>query len=137
MPIIKSAKKRVRTIRKASIANAKTKRAMRESIKAFQAKVNDKKDSTEAQKAAFSAIDTAYKKGIISKNKAARKKSQLNSASKAAGTTKSGAKKTVKKATASKKPATTKATAKKAPAKKTATKKAPAKNSAAKKTTKK
>lgn len=122
MPIIKSAKKRVRTIRKASIANAKTKRTMRESIKAFQAKVNDKKDSTEAQKTAFSAIDTAYKKGIISKNKAARKKSQLNTASKVAGTTKPGAKSTAKKVS-TKKPAATKSSAKKTPAKKTATKK--------------
>ena len=93
MPIIKSAKKRVRTIRKASIANAKTKRTMRESIKSFQSKASAKKDTTQAQKDAFSAIDTAYKKGIISKNKAARKKSQINAAAKAAGTTKAGTKK--------------------------------------------
>ena len=135
MPIIKSAKKRVRTIRKASIANAKTKRAMRESIKAFQAKVNDNKDSTEAQKAAYSAIDTAYKKGIISKNKAARKKSQLNSASKAAGTTKPGTKTTKKSPT--KKTAAAKTPAKKAPVKKTAAKKPTTKKTTPKKTTKK
>lgn len=116
MPIIKSAKKRVRVTRKASVANAKTKRTMRESIKAFQNKLSSKKDTTKEQAEAYSAIDTAYKKGVISKNKAARKKSQLNAASKAAGTTKPGAKKaTAKKSAPAKKPA-----AKKAPAKKTA-----------------
>lgn len=106
MPIIKSAKKRVRVTRKASVANSKTKRAMREAIKAFQTKVATKKDTTKEQSEAFSAIDTAYKKGVISKNKAARKKSQINKAAKDAGTTKPGAKKTAKKAPAAKKPAT-------------------------------
>lgn len=123
MPIIKSAKKRVRVTRKASVANSKTKRAMREAIKAFQTKVATKKDTTKEQSEAFSAIDTAYKKGVISKNKAARKKSQINKAAKDAGTTKPGAKKTAKKAPAAKKPATKKPAAKKAPAKKPATKK--------------
>lgn len=135
MPIIKSAKKRVRVTRKASVANAKTKRTMRESIKAFQNKLSSKKDTTKEQAEAYSAIDTAYKKGVISKNKAARKKSQLNAASKAAGTTKPGAKKatakksapakrspvvTSKKSTTGKPAATKKPAAKKAPAKKTA-----------------
>ena len=121
MPIIKSAKKRVRVTRKASVENSKTKRAMREAIKAFQAKVSSKKDTTKEQAEAYSAIDTAYKKGVISKNKAARKKSQLNKAAKEAGTTKPGAKKTAKKAPAAKKPAAKKPAAK-APKKTTAKK---------------
>jgi small subunit ribosomal protein S20 len=129
MPIIKSAKKRVRVAEKQSIQNSKTKRSLKESVKAFQATLLAKKDTTKAQSEVYSAIDTAVKKGVISKNKGARKKSQLNSAAKAAGTTKPGTKKT--KSTA--KPAT-KPAAKKAPAKKATTKaKAPAKKAVAKK----
>lgn len=116
MPIIKSAKKRVKVAEKASIENSKTKRSLRESIKSFQASLTAKKDTTKAQSKAYSAIDTAVKKGVISKNKGARKKSQLNTASRKAGTTKAGAKKA---------PKTAKVT--KAPAKKTVTKKTPAK----------
>lgn len=131
MPIIKSAKKRVRVTEKQSIQNSKTKRSLRESIKAFHASVTSKKDSTKSQAEAYSAIDTAVKKGVISKNKAARKKSQLNAASKAAGTTKSGTKKAKAAPKAAAKPKTA---TKKAPAKKpAATKKAPAKKPAPKK----
>lgn len=126
MPIIKSAKKRVRVAEKQSIQNSKTKRSLRESIKSFYASLEAKKDTTKAQSEAYGAIDTAVKKGVITKNKAARKKSQLNTASKVAGTTKAGAKKTAKPA--AKKPAAKKTTT---------TKKAPAKKPAAKKTTKK
>ena len=115
MPIIKSAKKRVRVARKQSIQNAKTKRTLRESVKAFQSALTTKKDTTKTQSEAYSAIDTAVKKGVISKNKAARKKSQLNAAAKAAGTTKVGTKKAKAK--------TATAKAKKTPAKKSTTKK--------------
>jgi small subunit ribosomal protein S20 len=123
MPIIKSAKKRVRVAEKQSIHNSKTKRSLKESIKAFQAALVSKKDTTKAQNEAFSAIDTAVKKGVISKNKGARKKSQLNAAAKSAGTTKPGAKKTAAKKPASKKPAAKKT----APKAKTAAKKPAAK----------
>lgn len=122
MPIIKSAKKRVRVTAKQSTQNAKTKRSLRASLKAFHANLTAKKDTTKAQAEAYSAIDTAVKKGIITKNKAARKKSQLNSLAKAAGTTKAGAKKTATKP-AAKKPSTAKkssTTTKKPAAKKTA-----------------
>jgi ribosomal protein S20 len=122
MPIIKSAKKRVKVAEKQSIQNSKTKRSLRESIKAFNSALLGKKDTTKAQAEAYSAIDTAVKKGVISKNKAARKKSQLNSAAKAAGTTKPGTKKAAAKKPAAK-PAAKKAPAKKPAAKKTATKK--------------
>ena len=118
MPIIKSAKKRVKVTEKQSIQNSKTKRSLRDSIKAFTASLTAKKDTTKAQAEAYSAIDTAVKKGVISKNKAARKKSQINAAAKAAGTTKPGIKKVVKKAPAKSvaKPDTKKTVAKKAPA---------------------
>jgi ribosomal protein S20 len=130
MPIIKSAKKRVRVAEKQSIQNSKTKRSLRESMKAFHASLSAKKDTTKAQAEAYSAIDTAVKKGIISKNKAARKKSQLNSAAKSAGTTKPG----TKKAKTTPKPATKKAPVKKPAAKKTPTKKPATKKASAKKT---
>ena len=128
MPIIQSAKKRVRVAKKAGIQNTKTRRNMRTSIKTFNTTLASKKDTTQAQNDAYSAIDTAAKKGVISKNKAARKKSQLNTASKAAGTTKTGAKVTKKspatsKKTTAKKPATKKPATKKPAAKKTTTKK--------------
>jgi ribosomal protein S20 len=125
MPIIKSAKKRVKVTEKQSIQNSKTKRSLRESIKAFTASLTAKKDTTKAQAEAYSAIDTAVKKGVISKNKAARKKSQINAAAKAAGTSKPGTKKAAKTVS---KPAAKKPVAKKAPAaKKPAAKKAEAK----------
>ncbi len=125
MPIIKSAKKRVRVIKKKSIQNAKTKRSFRDSLKAFQAAIASGKKVEEAQNEAQSAIDTAVKKGIISKNRAARKKSQLNTAAKAAN----GGKRTLVKKEKAVKPV-----AKAKPAAKPAAKKAPAKKPAAKKT---
>ncbi len=118
MPIIKSAKKRVRTARKATVRNSKTKRSLKEAVKAFSATVAGGKDSKKAQAAAQGAIDTAVKKGVMHKNKAARKKAQLAKQAKAAA----GTKKTVTKKTAAKK-----TVAKKTPAKKPAAKKAAAK----------
>ena len=116
MPIIKSAKKRVRVASKAATRNSKTKRTLRSAIKSFHAAITGDNANS-----AQSAIDIAVKKGVIHKNKAARKKRQLAAASKAAGT-KAPAKKAVAKKPAAK-PAVKKAVAKKAPAKKTATKK--------------
>jgi small subunit ribosomal protein S20 len=124
MPIIKSAKKRVKVAEKQSTQNSKTKRSLKESVKAFHASLKNKKDTTKTQSDAYSAIDTAVKKGVISKNKAARKKSQLNAAAKAAGSTKPGTKKaTTKKTSPAPKSATKKAAVKKTPAKKATTKK--------------
>ncbi len=122
MPIIKSAKKRVRVASKATARNTKTKRTFRGAIKAFQASLTSaSKDASKTLSQAQSSIDTAVKKGVIHKNKAARKKSQLAKAAKAAGVKTVG---TAKKAAPK---------AKKAPAKKPAAKKAPAKKPAAKK----
>lgn len=130
MPIIKSAKKRVKRAETQSIANAKTKRSMRDKIKAFYADIATKKDTSKSQSEAYSAIDTAVKKNVISKHRAARKKAQLNTASKVAGTTKTGAKK--KATTPAKKSPAKKPTTKKTPATKTATKKSSAKKTAKK-----
>lgn len=123
MPIIKSAKKRVRVSEKATIRNVKVKRNVREAIKAFAKALQGGKadEIAKAERAAMSAIDQAAKKAVLHKNKAARKKSQLAAQSKAAGVKPA-------KAPAAKKPvvkakAAPKSTAKKVPAKKPATKK--------------
>jgi small subunit ribosomal protein S20 len=111
MPIIKSAKKRVRVASKAAIRNSKTKRSLRTAIKAFHANITAKNADS-----AQSALDIAVKKGVIHKNKAARKKKQLAAKAKQAKAT--PAKKTAVKKAPVKKP-----TAKKPVAKKTTTKK--------------
>ena len=121
MPIIKSAKKRVKTARKATVRNAKTKKGLRGALKAFHAAV-----TSSNHKKAQSSIDKAVKKGVMSKNKASRRKSQLAKKAKAAGVKHTT---TVKKAAPAKKAAAPK----KAVAKKPAAKKAPAKKPAAKK----
>lgn len=112
MPIIKSAKKRVRVARKAAVRNSKTKRSLKTAFKAFA-----KSPSADSHSAAQSNVDKMLKKGLVHKNKAARMKKRLAAEAKAAGT----------------KPAAKKANAKAAPAKKPATKKAPAKRPAARK----
>lgn len=120
MPIIKSAKKRVKVARKATVRNSKTKRSLKASLKSFLAK-----PSADSHAKAQSSLDKAAKKNVVHKNKVARKKRQLAKAAKAAGV-----KPTASKKAAAKKPAASKTT-------KPAAKKAPAKKPAAKKTTKK
>lgn len=113
MPIIKSAKKRVRVAEKATVRNRKTKRTLKSTLKSFSTALSgNKTKANDAQAKAYSAIDTAVKKGVMHKNKAARKKAQIARQAKAAGV-KVSAKKTAARAPVSK------ATAKKAPAKKT------------------
>jgi small subunit ribosomal protein S20 len=110
MPIIKSAKKRVKTATKATIRNSKTKRTLKDTVKLFGRK------STQANLSkAQSALDKAAKKGVIHKNKAARQKSKLAAKAKTAGV-----KSTAKIVT--KKPAVKKAATKKPAAKKTTSK---------------
>lgn len=120
MPIIKSAKKRVRTAQKAAIRNSKVKRQLKEAIRAVQDAVlqKDSKKAAAALPKAQAAIDTAVKKRVIHKNKAARKKTQLVENVKSVGAkpkpaTKAStaqkpapsAKKPAKKAAATRKPA--------------------------------
>lgn len=128
MPIIKSAKKRVRQTKVRYARNLATKRTVRTATKALETAIESGKKA-EVQKAfvaAQSAIDTAVKKNILPKKRAARMKSQLNAKAKAvAGST--AVAKTAKKAPAKK------AAPKKAAAKKPAAKKAVAKKPAAKK----
>jgi ribosomal protein S20 len=114
MPIIKSAKKRVKTARKAAVRNSKTKRSLKGALKLFR-----KSPTAASHKDAQSNLDKAVKKGVVHKNKASRLKKQASAKAKAAGV----------KSTAKAKPAAKPAAAKK----KTAAKKAPAKKPAAKK----
>lgn len=112
MPLIKSAKKRVRTANKAATRNSKTKRSLKEALKVFK-----KSPSAKSHSAAQSNIDKAVKKGLVHKNKAARLKKQASAKAKAAGVKSTGAKKAAAKP-AAKKTAAKKPAAKKAPAKK-------------------
>jgi small subunit ribosomal protein S20 len=131
MPIIKSAKKRVKTANKAAVRNSKTKRTLKTALKSFQAAVTGKtKDAGAKHAKAQSAIDKTVKKGLVHKNKAARMKKQASAKAKAAGIKPTARVKTAapaKKATAPKKTvakkSTTKPAVKKAPAKKPAAKK--------------
>ncbi|HET8991712.1 MAG TPA: 30S ribosomal protein S20 [Candidatus Saccharimonadales bacterium] len=106
MPIIKSAKKRVRVSNKAAVRNSKTKRSLRSALKGFS-KTSSAKSLSHVQ----SEVDKATKKGVVHKNKAARLKSRAAKQAKASGvkTTKKAtpkkpvAKKTTKKTTTKKK----------------------------------
>ncbi len=123
MPIIKSAKKRVRVARKATVRNAKTKRSLKAALKSFHASISGANHAK-----AQSALDKAAKKAVMHKNKVARKKRQLARAAKAAGVkTTSSARKTAAKKAAPKKATAKKPAAKKTTAKKPAARKAPAK----------
>ena len=83
MPIIKSAKKRVKVAQKASVRNSKTKRSLKAAVKAFAAAITGGKKVTEAHAKAQSELDKSAKKGVMHKNKAARHKSRLNAQVKA------------------------------------------------------
>ena len=109
MPIIKSAKKRVKVAAKARSRNLHTKRQVRETLKAFAVALESGKPAEVAktQNAAIRALDIAAKKNVIHKNKAARFKSNLAKQLKSAGIkpSKATAKKVVAKKTSTKKTA--------------------------------
>jgi ribosomal protein S20 len=109
MPIIKSAKKRVRVSNKAAVRNSKTKRSLRAALKLFA-----KSPSAKTHSSTQSSLDKAAKKGVIHKNKVARLKRQAAARAKAAG---------VKPAKAAAKPATKVAPTKQPTTKKPAAKK--------------
>lgn len=136
MPIIKSAMKRVRQQKVRRARNVETKTVVRKQIKLFRADVTAadiKKAQAELVKA-ISELDRAVKKGVLHKNTASRKKSQLTKEYNAVSPKPYG---TENPGTAKAKPAA-KPVAKKAPAKKAApVAKAAAKKPAAKKPTSK
>lgn len=79
MPIIKSAKKRVKTTKKKTEINKKWKDKLKNSIKEFENLIEEGKveEAREQLKETKSIIDKSTNKNIIHKNNAARKKSKL------------------------------------------------------------
>ncbi|MFC5542084.1 30S ribosomal protein S20 [Ureibacillus sp. FSL K6-3587] len=78
MPNIKSAIKRVKTNKKANVANSSAKSAMRTAVKkAEQAIASGADNAQELVIQATKALDKAASKGLIHKNAASRKKSRL------------------------------------------------------------
>lgn len=78
MPNIKSAKKRVLVSKANNERNKAYRSALRTAIKKADAAIDSKAaDANEVVKVAVKKIDQAAVKGIIHKNNAARKKSQL------------------------------------------------------------
>ena len=116
MPIIKSAKKRVKVAKKAAVRNSKTKRTLKSALKLFT-----RTPSAKSHNDAQSNLDKAVKKGVIHQNKAARLKKQAATKAKAAGVKPASTKK------ATVKPSVKKAAPKKVVAKKPVAKKAVAK----------
>ena len=78
MPNIKSAKKRVRVTAVKTLRNKRVKSGMKTIIKKYDAALQaDAADKQELFRKATGAVDKAAIKGVIHKNKANRKKSQL------------------------------------------------------------
>jgi len=77
MANIKSAKKRVLVNRKKALRNKMTKSALKTTVKRVTAAVASGDNSPEAVRLAIKAVDKAAAKGIMHKNTAARRKSQL------------------------------------------------------------
>ncbi|MCX7715219.1 MAG: 30S ribosomal protein S20 [Clostridia bacterium] len=79
MPNIKSAKKRVKVIEKRTLINQMRKTSLKTSIKKFEAAVDsgDRASAVSAFNDAVKKLDQSVSKGILHKNNAARKKSQL------------------------------------------------------------
>ena len=80
MPNIKSAKKRVKIIEKKTLTNNMIKSAYKSAVKRFEQAVNDgnKAEATTLMSEATQKIDQACTKGVIVKNTAARKKSNMS-----------------------------------------------------------
>lgn len=78
MPIIKSAKKRVKVSEKKNLQNRMYKSAFKTTLKKLDTAVEsgDKNAALEANKDVVKALDKAAARGVIHKNAAARKKSR-------------------------------------------------------------
>jgi small subunit ribosomal protein S20 len=80
MPITRSAKKALRSSLRKRRYNNERQDAMREAVKKLKKAVSDKnkKEAATLLAGAYQAVDKAVKRGIVKKNTAARKKSQLS-----------------------------------------------------------
>lgn len=92
MPVIKSAKKKLRVDKKRQGSNKKIKALVESSIKKVE-----KKPTSESMRKAFSIVDKSVKRNIIHKNKASRIKSRLSKLLKPIKTSSSPIKKEVSK----------------------------------------
>ena len=79
MPITSSAKKALRAGKRKKVFNDRRKTAMRDAVKEAK-KATPSGDSKALLAAAYKAIDKAAKRGVITPNAAARKKSQVSAA---------------------------------------------------------
>ncbi len=79
MPIIKSAKRNIRSSARKAVYNTRRSKAMKEVVKEVRTLVTakDKKAAETLLSKAFKAIDKAAKGNTIKKNTASRKKSRL------------------------------------------------------------
>ena len=79
MPITKSAKKALRGSQKKRVFNDKRKNDMKEILKKTEAviKAGKKDEALKMLPLVYKAIDKAWKRGVIKKNTAGRKKSRL------------------------------------------------------------
>ena len=78
MPNIKSAKKRVKVIEAKTLRNKAIKSNLKTTLKKANLAIeNQEENSVDAVRLATKKIDQAVAKGILHKNTAARKKSQL------------------------------------------------------------
>jgi len=79
MANIKSSKKRVLTSQRATARNKSAKSLMKTNIKKFDAAASesDREVAQDAYRTAVKTVDRAAAKGLIHKNKAARRKSAL------------------------------------------------------------
>lgn len=91
MPVIRSARKKLKVDRKRESANKKVRAFIDFVIKKAQ-----RKPTLESIRKAFSAIDKGVKKDILHKNKAARLKSNLSKLTKTTATKSKATKKTKK-----------------------------------------
>ena len=79
MPITRSAKKALRSSATKRVFNDRRRQTFRKSVKELKSLVLSKQTAATETKLreAFKAIDKAAKRGVIKKNTAARKKSQI------------------------------------------------------------
>lgn len=77
MPNIKSAKKRVQVNAVRAARNKAANSNLKTILKKTNAAIENNEDKAEAVRVAVKALDQACAKGLIHKNKAARKKSQI------------------------------------------------------------
>ncbi len=80
MPNIKSAKKRVKVIKVKTMRNQMLKTSLKTQLKKFDdcIKAGDKAAATPIFAATIKSVDQACAKGILHKNTASRKKSQIS-----------------------------------------------------------